>query len=125
MTHFVAAQAGDSTLSVASQAAILHSGAEGQRTELLRGGNSRKVVRHDLPRKCDWGRGKRVLRIDTMTNHDDLGFFESLASKVIVGRYAALFFWRVFSVFVRPSFCESRSMSGAMRLWMCALVRTR
>ena len=39
--------------------------------------------------------------------------------------HAALALWRTLMVLVRSSFCESRSMSRAMRLWMCSWVRTR
>ena len=48
---------------------------------------------------------------------------ETLAPLLTV--YPARALWRPVIVLLRPSFCASRSMSRAMRLWMCSRVRTR
>ena len=57
--------------------------------------------------------------------HEKERFFESLAPTH--GTYAALDLsrWSAFTVSIRSFFCESRSMSRAIRLWMCSRVRTR
>jgi hypothetical protein len=39
--------------------------------------------------------------------------------------YPARSSWRVLTVSVRPSFCESRNMSMAIRLWIFFWVRIR
>lgn len=48
---------------------------------------------------------------------------ESLASLLIV--HAARPLWSALVVVARSSLCESRSISSAIRLWMCSWVRTR